>query len=350
MALTPTAVTLYPSQTQTFTTTVTNASNTAVTWSLSPAVGSISAAGLYTAPASIANAQTVIVTATSVADSTISASASISLSPPISVALTPTTGILEASQTQAFTATVSNTSNTAVTWSLSPAVGSISTAGLYTAPASIPTEQTITVTATSVADSTKSASASMSLVVPTLSINTTSVAFGNVVVNTPATQSVTLTSTGSGPVTINSVVVTGAGFAVVSWPTSPVTLNPTQTATLLVQFEPTVTGSATGQLTIASTSTTNGTAILGLSGTGDHEVDLSWNAPSSSVDPVAGYSVYRSSNGGSTYQLLNSSVDTATTYADTTVLAGLTYQYNVESVDASGYTSVPSNTISETVP
>jgi fibronectin type 3 domain-containing protein len=81
-----------------------------------------------------------------------------------------------------------------------------------------------------------------------------------------------------------------------------------------------------------------------------HEVDLSWNAPSSSADPVAGYKVYRSSNSGSTYQLLNSSVDTATTYADTTVMAGQTYDYIVESVDAAGYTSLPSNMFSVTVP
>ena len=270
---------------------------------------------------------------------------------PVSVALTPSSVTLAPSQTQAFTATVTNASNTAVTWSLSPSVGSISVAGLYTAPASIASEQTITVTATSVADATKSASASVSLVIPTLSINATSLAFGNVIVNTPTTQSLTLTSTGTAPVTINSVALTGVGFAVVSWPTSPVTLNPGQTATLLVQFDPTVTGSATGQLTITSTSTTNGAANIALSGTGEpHEVDLSWNAPSSSVDPVAGYDVYRSSNGGTTYQLLNSSVDTATTYADMTVVAGQTYDFIVESVDASGFTSVPSNTITEMIP
>ena len=163
ISLTPTTVTLGQSQTQAFTATVANTSNTAVTWSLSPAVGSISAAGLYTAPASITSAQTITVTATSVADSTKSASASVSLSPPVSVSLAPTAVTLYQSQTQAFTSTVANTSNTAVTWSLSPAVGSISAAGLYTAPASITSAQTITVTATSVADSTKSASASVSL-------------------------------------------------------------------------------------------------------------------------------------------------------------------------------------------
>ena len=67
-------------------------------------------------------------------------------------------------------------------------------------------------------------------------------------------------------------------------------------------------------------------------------------------DPVAGYNIYRSSNGGTTYQLLNSSVDTATTYVDMSVIHGQTYEYYVESVDASGFTSVPSLTISEMIP
>jgi hypothetical protein len=267
VALSPGSVTLTPSQTQAFTATVSNSSNTAVTWSLSLAVGSISAGGLYSAPASIPTAQTVTVTATSVADSTKSASASVSLAPPVSVALTPGSVTLTPSQTQMFTASVAGTSNTAVTWSLSLAVGSISAAGVYTAPASIASAQTVTVTATSVADSTKSASSSVSLVVPTLSINATSVAFSNVVVNTAATQSVTLTSTGTAPVTINAAALTGAGFTV-SGVTFPVTLNPGQAATLSVQFDPTVTGAATDQLTITSNSSTGAMAVISLTGTG----------------------------------------------------------------------------------
>jgi len=40
-----------------------------------------------------------------------------------------------------------------MTWSINPAgVGTMSASGLYTAPATIATEQTVTVTATSVAD------------------------------------------------------------------------------------------------------------------------------------------------------------------------------------------------------
>jgi pseudomonalisin len=69
------------------------------------------------------------------------------------------------SSTQAFTATVSNTSNTAVTWSITPSTeGSIDQNGNYTAP-TIATGLTspVTVTATSQADSTKTASGTITL-------------------------------------------------------------------------------------------------------------------------------------------------------------------------------------------
>jgi hypothetical protein len=81
----------------------------------------------------------------------------------VSVALNPSTVTLPASQTQQFTATVTGSSNTAVTWSLSPAVGQISATGLYTAPASVASAQSVTVIATSAADSSKTGKATVSL-------------------------------------------------------------------------------------------------------------------------------------------------------------------------------------------
>ena len=172
VSLMPASVTLAPSQTQMFIASVANSSNTAVTWSLNPAVGSISNRGVYTAPAAIATAQTVTVTATSAADSTKAAIAAIALTPAVSVSLTPTTATLGPSQTEAFLASVANSSNTAVTWSLSPAVGSISGSGVYTAPAAIATAQTVTVKATSVADPTKTAIAAIALT-PAVSVSLT---------------------------------------------------------------------------------------------------------------------------------------------------------------------------------
>jgi hypothetical protein len=76
----------------------------------------------------------------------------------VTVALAPATTVLTAPQTAQFTPTVSGSANTAVTWSLSPPIGSISATGLYTPPAGFFTTQNFTVTATSVADPTRSAS------------------------------------------------------------------------------------------------------------------------------------------------------------------------------------------------
>jgi hypothetical protein len=128
-------------------------------------VGSISATGLYTAPASITSSQAVTVTATGVADATKSGSATVNLSL-TAVSVSPPSATLTAGQTQQFTATVTGTTNTAVTWSISPSVGSISATGLYTAPASITSSQAVTVTATGVADATKSGSATVNLAPP----------------------------------------------------------------------------------------------------------------------------------------------------------------------------------------
>jgi hypothetical protein len=189
--------------------------------------------------------------------------------------------------------------------------------------------------------------------VPTLTISAASLAFGNVTVNTASTLPVTLTSAGTAPVTVSSGTLSGTGFTM-SGATLPVTLNPGVAVTLEVQFDPTATGAATGQLTIHSNSSTNSTAVISLSGTGENttppEVVLSWQAPSSSTDPIVGYSIYRSTGGSAAYQLLNSSVDTQTTYVDSTVQAGLTYDYIVESVDSSGVESVPSNEAGAAVP
>jgi hypothetical protein len=82
------------------------------------------------------------------------------------VGVDPPTATLTAGQTQQFTATVTGASNTAVSWSVSPQVGSISSSGLYMAPSPIASVQTVTVKATSAADSTRFATASISLQPP----------------------------------------------------------------------------------------------------------------------------------------------------------------------------------------
>ncbi len=74
----------------------------------------------------------------------------------IAVAVTPLSAIVSSSGTQQFAATVSNSSNTAVNWSVS--AGKISSSGMFTAP-TVTQATTVNLTVTSVADSSKSASA-----------------------------------------------------------------------------------------------------------------------------------------------------------------------------------------------
>ena len=76
----------------------------------------------------------------------------------VAISLTPGSTTLLAGKTQQFTAIISGSSNSAVSWSISPVTGSISSTGLYTAPSTLASNQTVTVTATSAADPTKSSS------------------------------------------------------------------------------------------------------------------------------------------------------------------------------------------------
>jgi hypothetical protein len=157
-AVPPVLSPLYPGQSQLLAATVLNSlGTTAVTWTLA-GQGTITQAGLYTyTGASVATTTQVTVTATSQFDTTKSASIVLTLSPAVVVTIAPTTVVaLFSGQTQQFTATVLNTTNTAVTFTAS--LGSISATGLFTAPCLAATTQG-TVTAASQFDTTKAASA-----------------------------------------------------------------------------------------------------------------------------------------------------------------------------------------------
>ena len=160
-----------------------------------------------------------------------------------------------------------SSSNSAVTVPSTVTVpAGAASAGFTATVSSVATAQAVTMTA-SAGGVSKSLTLQLNAAILALSINATNVAFGDVVVNTPATQSVTFTSTGTVPVTIDGATLTGAGFTLPG-ATFPATLNPGQEATLNIEFDPTAVGAKTGQLTIDSNSSTNGTAVIGLSGTG----------------------------------------------------------------------------------
>jgi hypothetical protein len=175
--------------------------------------------------------------------------------PAISVSLSPTTASLGFTATQQFTATVTGTTNTAVTWSVSPSVGAVSSSGLYTAPSapSLPpplghmqtvlvtagqtssainvnvtpllSSNTVTVTATSQADTTKSASATvtitaLSLIAVGTCDSSGSCSAGSSAVPINPGQSVTLFVVGTAVVNGTSYNVSGNGDVTVTQPTS----------------------------------------------------------------------------------------------------------------------------------
>ncbi len=89
------------------------------------------------------------------------------------VSVNPRTASKFPTQTQQFTAGVSGSSNTQVTWQVngatggSPAAGTIDNTGLYTAPGAVPNPATVTVTAVAQADVTKSGAAIVTIQSPT---------------------------------------------------------------------------------------------------------------------------------------------------------------------------------------
>jgi len=156
VGVSPANVAAQPGTTRQFTATVTGAANSSVTWTATG--GSISISGLYTAGTT---AGSFTVTATSVQDSTKSASANVtipSVQVSVSVGVSPTSITIQPNGTQQFTATVTGAANTSVTWTATG--GTVSSAGLYAAGA---TTGSFTVTATSVQDVTKSASAAVTI-------------------------------------------------------------------------------------------------------------------------------------------------------------------------------------------
>lgn len=170
VSVSPTSTSVQLGNTQSFTSAVGGTSNTAVTWSVTSGGGTISSTGVYTAPATMPASSSVTIRATSQASPSSGANASITLvappPPPVTVSVSPATASVQIGQTQTFSATVANTSNTAVTWSIASGSGSISQSGIYTAPATMPASSSVTVRATSQASSTATATASITITPP----------------------------------------------------------------------------------------------------------------------------------------------------------------------------------------
>jgi hypothetical protein len=171
---TVTGVTVSPSAasaSQVFTASVagTNSPSQQVTWSRSGTAGSINAAtGAFLAPGQTNAIQVITITATSVQDGSKTGTATVTIAALVAATVTgvtvaPATPTVTGSAQQQFSAGVAGTNgpSQAVTWSST--IGSINSAGLFTAPATTSVTQSGTVTATSVLDPTKSGTANVTI-------------------------------------------------------------------------------------------------------------------------------------------------------------------------------------------
>jgi len=193
ITLSETTATVVLNTQQQFTASVTGTTNTTVTWEVTGATGSavtggnttngtIDTSGLYTAPAVLpcvptaTTPCTVTITAVSAADTSVTATATVTLSSGIAISVSPASATVGTLETYPFTATVSGTTNTAVTWCVSITTNNTTTCttsnnngtigantGTYVAPQFAPAGA-VTVTATSVQDPSVTASASVTVI------------------------------------------------------------------------------------------------------------------------------------------------------------------------------------------
>jgi hypothetical protein len=185
----------------------------------------------------------------------------------------------------------------------------------------------------------------------TVSLSPNNIAFSSEPVDmTSAGETVTLTNNGSTILSITSIAVTGANasdFAQNNTCGSSVAAG--ANCTIVVLFTPSASGARSAAISITDNATGSPQAVS-LSGTGSHDVVLTWTASTSSG--VIGYNIYRGTkSGGESSTPLNSTPVSTTTFTDENVTAGTEYFYIVTSVTSDGGTqSAASPETDATVP
>lgn len=221
--------------------------------------------------------------------------AAVASSSSVAVSITPASVALASGQTQAFTAAVTGTTDTAVTWSLSPAIGTVSSTGVYTAPAAITSTQTVSVTATSVADSARFATATVTLTPPAAIsklafspavITGSLVGKGTVYLTAPAPAAgvnVALTSSNAGVAAVSSFMIPpGASYGSFNIGTMPVTAS-TSIAISASVGGPPVSANLTVIPAALSSLSLSPVTIAGGSTTSSNSLTLTGNAPAGGV-------------------------------------------------------------------
>ena len=163
---------------RTFTATVSNTTNTAVTWIVSgsgcsgAACGTVDSSGTYTAPQILTAPPSISLTAISVADPFTSGTGTITVISSFSLAVAGPSSV-NAGNTATYTATLTPASNSnpsrVISWRVAgtgctgAACGTISSSGVYTAPSLPPVPATVQIIATPQADPSKATAVPVSI-------------------------------------------------------------------------------------------------------------------------------------------------------------------------------------------
>ena len=276
----------------------------------------------------------------------------------MSVTVTPPNVTLQAGQTQLYTATVTGSTNTAVTWTATG--GTVTSSGLYTAGSAA---GNFSVIAKSSADTTKTSTATVTVQPAAVSVTVTP---PNVSLQAGQTQQFSATVTGSTNTvygmrakTDNSGTFTDKSSL---WSSSSMNLSGAQPFAMdvdpdgmadlalvqpdTVQWLRTIERSSTPAEMVLSSQfphegqdTTPPTAPTGLTATAGagFTINLSWHASSDDSGGAVTYRVYRDGTAIGTAQ-------TGLTYVDQLVKV-TTHSYTVRAFDGAGNRSDPSNKV-----
>ncbi len=272
VAVFPPSVTLQEGQSQAFTPTVTCKTagglscvvSQAVQCSVAPNLGSMNPSTcVYTATAGVSVPTQIQGKACSLINLLLCGTFTITLTPTV-VAVTPASTILTVGRTQQFAAAVTGNSVTSVRWSITPQLGTISPSGLYTAPTTITSVQTVTISACSTVDNSRCGQAAVNLN-PLPSLSPVSLTFLPQGVSTASSpQTAVLTNSGSSALSISGITTTG-DFTQTN--TCGSSLAAGGSCNINVTFTPTAAGPRTGTLTV-SHNAANSPGTVALSGTG----------------------------------------------------------------------------------
>jgi len=181
-----------------------------------------------------------------------------------------------------------------------------------------------------------------------LSLTPATMSFGNVAVGANSKKQGTLTAGGS-DIQVTSAAWNGQGYSL-SGITFPATVPAGQSVPFTVTFAPQAPGSTPGSIVFDSDAT-NSPSTETMTGSGtqssSHTVSLTWDP---STSQVVGYNVYRRVGSTGSYSKINPSLNTTTSYTDSAVQSGLTYDYVTTAVDSSNVESIYSNLASASIP